>query len=226
MSPEDVREALLDRYSMEDLRTLLKMLGEKLKFIAEGYGDSLLACSFPTTTLLSRMHFSEHPLPEQFQELVGRIDLMLENSRRPSASSNKPPVPNCPPLAPDRLSASVVEHPSLGTVFVTRHAWERFLSRVHELNDSGQLISMKDRPELAAHLQEMFSSSVITRLTDGGEVRRMINQHFVPALYFAEPSGRFRFVVSKTQPHSMLTCEPVLARRVPRVQPPNRLRHK
>lgn len=224
MSPEDVKKELLARYSMPDLRLLLEFTGFRDR--AKNSGDSLLIANLPVKGMLAKLRFSDAPFPADFQSLVELIDKMLNNSRCPIDSPNRPVVPNSPPLAPEYLYASKVHHPKLGAVFVTEHAWRRFLSRVHGVQLGGHRIFMKDRPELAAHLQQMFASSVITRLTDGGEVRRMIDQRFIPTFYLAEPSGRFRFVVSKTQPYSMFTCEPVLARRIPRVQPPNRLRHK
>ena len=85
---------------------------------------------------------------------------------------------------------------------VTKHAWQRFCKRVPLKLVMGEGIDY-----FADLLKTAFGRSVPEKLKRGGEVRRTINNKFVPAHYFYDAATNLRFVISEDEPKTVITIE-------------------
>ena len=110
-----------------------------------------------------------------------------------------------------RKRASIPEFPESGlniankdcvSAAVTRHAWQRFCERVPP-----KFVMSVSADYFADLLKAAFGRAVPEKLKRGGEVRRTINNKFVPAHYFYDAATNMRFVISEDEPKTVITIE-------------------
>lgn len=95
-----------------------------------------------------------------------------------------------------------VWHPELGTVTVTKHAWERFLER-YPLNIEA---NCRNTLGVVGRLSVHFRKAERAELDPVKRVRRLLNNSCVEVHYLETPGCNLRFVVSK-EANVMLTVE-------------------
>ena len=88
------------------------------------------------------------------------------------------------------------------SVAVTRHAWQRFCVRVPP-----KFVMDESVEYFADLLRTAFGRATPEKLKRGGEVRRTINNKFVPAHYFYDAATNMRFVISEDEPKTVITIE-------------------
>lgn len=100
-----------------------------------------------------------------------------------------------PPL-PTGLTVS---HKRAANIWVSVHAWERFVKRychLAKISKPGWYI-----PEhFANKMRAIFERSVEVQLSNEGVVRRLIDNEFIPVRYFLDSATQLRFVVKESHP--------------------------